>query len=1004
VVFRGIVSSLSVNVLHHPEPELVRRLYHRLVRARILSERHFGQPTLLSRLLRIHFLSALVMAAPALALCLWYAVMALAAHVRHESVVGVQEPLTAELFPLPLHDRHSQDWRRLMMPEPRGKSPLPTYGLLLDNDKLDQLGSRPPSDEGAAYVEGVLTHARRTRQVEVRYRGGKHSRWNHPQKSWQVRMKGEDLLDGHSSFNFINSPEVVPFEENIFLAIARDQGLLAPDYFPFRLLLNSAYLGLYFFEAPPDEGLLRRGRRVPGTLYFSEEATGDPQSPGEPKSGVSALWRSAKHWNQVDSQGMGTPKELEALIFALNQASPQAFVDFAARHLDLDKLALFAALGVIFGSGQYDGQQNHALYFDPYRGKFEPIALSFGASGREPELTRTDNPLLFRLEQLPSYVTRRNRLLYQLVRGACSAQAVGQRTRALLESMAPDQARDPFWDAHELLPALGPYYQELLRPVTDELQAFAVEGRLDTLRQRDRYLGKALEEPEIKLSLVPGPTPPKPGAGGSREPTQWALVDLTVGGTSGIRIGSVLPSWPEACVPGDWRLFTDRNLDGEFGEATDQQVGGPQTATAPARLGLELFPGVRLEAHGAPPHRGRVKAQPDPRRYRLFIVSDRCQPHQLRVQGTSLVTGHGFDIRTGSSTRSEAPSPLLSTACDPGYREDPGQTSPHPWCHPEPVPQTVQLGPGVVEVPETRVFSVHQSVVIAPATSFRLGPRASLIFLGRLEARGSDREPIRFQPLAGRWGGIALQGPGTAGSRLAYVEVSSGTRPEADLVRYPGMVNVQDTRDIEIVHARLEGSQAADDALHVAYVQDFRLEDTTFRNTSARAITLEYSTAKLDRLRVVKAGGDGLDLVGSRVVLNRSQIVKWVGSAISAGQKSELDARDSLITGGGQGLLLKDASSASLQGVLFYRNQVGVRLESVSRWYSEKARVSGGTIHAVECAEPVQIDGGRKKMAAKLADDLRDRELDTLRSQVLGLSDWSLLEAKLSRLLGGEGS
>jgi hypothetical protein len=643
--------------LDDPRPHRLQRLYHWLLRKRVLSEPLFGQPSLLNRLLRMHFLSALVVSLPALTMCLWYAGMAVAAHVRHQSVLGGQEPFTADLFQLHLHDRLAQDWRRLQMPEPLGKSPLPTYGLVLNNDALDQLGARLPPDDGAAYyVDAQLTHAGRVYQVQVRYRGGKPWHWDHPQKSWKVRVKGEDLVDGRAIFNFINTPEVVPFEEDVILDVAREQGLLAPDYFPFRLLLNQAYLGVYFFEAQPDEGLLRGARRVPGSIYSGNEAPIDPQT------GVSSLWRSAKHWNKVDAPGPEDSTELEALIGAVNQASPQAFAEFASRYLDLEQLGRFDALDVVFGCNQHDFHQNHKLYFDPYRGRFEPIAWNFRGCDHDPELNRTENPLLLRLKQLPAYLSLRNRKVYELVRGAAAPDVVSDRTRQLLATLAADQARDPYWDAYELLPAMGAYYHQLVRPMTRELQAFAAEVHLYTYRQRARYLLDALERREISASLAPH--------------GKASILDVTVGGNSGYRLNTVLPVWPEDCAPGSWQLFADTSLDGRLDEATDRALGGAQPGPTPARAGLELYPGVRFEARRPHPYRGKVKAAPEARRYRLFVASDRCQPRRLRLEGVSLVTRQPFAIEASLGSPLEA----LPVVCQSNYREEPGQASPHPWC------------------------------------------------------------------------------------------------------------------------------------------------------------------------------------------------------------------------------------------------------------------------------------------------------------------------------------
>ena len=54
------------------EQNVIQRLYHRLLQRRVLSERHYGHPSLFGRLIRIRFVSGLMLSLPALFLTGWY--------------------------------------------------------------------------------------------------------------------------------------------------------------------------------------------------------------------------------------------------------------------------------------------------------------------------------------------------------------------------------------------------------------------------------------------------------------------------------------------------------------------------------------------------------------------------------------------------------------------------------------------------------------------------------------------------------------------------------------------------------------------------------------------------------------------------------------------------------------------------------------------------------------------------------------------------------------------
>ncbi|MBN1611336.1 MAG: CotH kinase family protein [Polyangiaceae bacterium] len=990
-------------------------LYHRMLRSRLVSERLFGQPRLLDRLLRIRPLSALILAAPALALCLWYLALAVASHYRHAAEVeleaGVPERLTAELVQLHLHDRLSADLRRLTTPEPTGQSPLPTYGLVVADRDLKQLDrSLPPDDGKAYYVPAYLTRNNRVYEVQVRYRGSKPWHWNYPQKSWKVRMKGARELGGLSTFNFINTPDPVPFSEQMMLDVAREQGLLSPDYFPVRLLLNRAYLGVYFFETQPTAGLLRRAHRAPGNVYSGSDA------PVDPKTGVSALWQSTAHWKRVAAAKDGlldSGADIEALINQVNFASALEFADFAQRTLDVAKFALFDALDVVFGNNQHDYANNHKLYFDPYRGRFEPIVTELRDTKHERVLNRAENPLLLRLKQLPSYLPLRDRLVYELLSGACSPRAMRARSRRLVKQLEPDQIRDPYWDAYEQLPAMGDYFRHLVRPMDRAKQARAAEARLREYEQRVAFVRSVLEHTDVRLELHSLPAAPRafskpatPAEPPSSKPRQAlpvaAAIDVTVNGESGVKLRELVLSWSEQCRPNRWRLYTDQDLNDDLDPSRDRVLAEDLRPDQRASVGLELTSGVLLESAEPSPDRGTVRAVPEPRRYRFFVASADCAPTRARVAVSNLATGSTLTLEA-ADVPNVAAAPRVQLACADGrYRLEPGQRSAHPWCYPNPTARAVTLGPGAVDVPETRVFRSNESVTILPGTTFRLGEHASLVFYGRLDARGQIGNPIRFEPAARHWGGVALQGPGTSGSRLEYAELREGCHPTVGLTHFPGMLDIQDTNKVELSHVTLVNNHDSESALHIAYASDTVVRDSTFGDAPVDALAVDMSAVQLDGLTVANAARNGIDLRGAHAELRRARLVGCRGVALSADMATDLSLRDSLLATAGQGIVLQGSSTASLDGVLLYRNGVGARVEPEPDPDAGPSRLSGTVLYAVRCAQAISLPGRRHTTLERVAEQIENGALEALRTGVLGLRDWTSLDAWVDSLSRGE--
>jgi hypothetical protein len=307
----------------------------------------------------------------------------------------------------------------------------------------------------------------------------------------------------------------------------------------------------------------------------------------------------------------------------------------------------------------------------------------------------------------------------------------------------------------------------------------------------------------------------------------------------------------------------------------------------------------------------------------------------------------------------------------------------------------------VVEINETRVFGAHQSVVIAPGTALRMAKSSSLVFYGHLDASGTAGQPIRFEPMQQSWGGIALQGPASRASRLSYVTLVRGTHPDLGRSLWPGLVNIQDTSRITIDNCQLSDSPLANVGFHIADTQELNLQNTKVTDIAGDGIELKYSTATLDHLMVLKAGRDGFVVTGSQAVLKNAQVLAARGNSISVGQVATLSLQDSLLAGAKCGVYVHEAATVEQSHVLLYDNEVGVRLEPSDDMFPGKAHLKGDVLYAVQCKTPFESEGKRRKTQDKVVSELAQPELEPLRTQVLGLPSWDVLDKAIAGRIAG---
>ena len=946
----------------------------------------YGRPRLLLRLWQLRLGHGLALVAPALVICAWYAGAAALSHERYDRAIGEEQPLTADIFHIHLHDLLSRDLRRLTAPQLGDETGLPSLNLHLSNADLDALNENVPPKEGkAAYVGGVLERRGDYYDVDVRYRGRRHMHWLNAQKSWKVRVRGGAFLGGLGTFVFINTPDPMPFDELIVMDLAREQGILTPEYHPFQLQLNNAPMGIHFFSAQPDEGLLRNSQRIPGSLYSGNGA------PVDEASGVSLLWQHPKYWKKVAARlgikgAMKDSSELDQLLDMVNDADDLEFTRFAKAHVDLGRFALFDALDVIFGGAQHDFDSNHKLYFDPYKARFEPIAWNFRGWDHRRAVNRTENPIQIRLKGIPGYLLMRNRIVLDLLDGDCSPEELRSRIEGLLETLAPAQRADPFWDAYHLLPRMDRYHWQLVRPMDEERQALVLESRYNLITKRAEYLRKELTSGD--LTVAPWKVP---GA------ADLTAVDLDISGGGGVRLAGLSASWPEGCTPGRWSLTADTNLDRT--PLGDRELGAASGADAEIWLGLELLSGIHLEARTPNRKRGTVRVAPHARRYRLYIHGGGCVPERVRLRAVDLLTEATVTREATPGEKSALP-PGAEFPCDtkapPGAQ---GYMSIHPWCHPASPTGLVQLGPGRVRIGGTQVYQPDQRVEIRAGTELVMAGGAALVFLGPVLAEGTEDAPIHIR--GSDWGGVALQGPGTEGSRLSHVHIEGAGTPEWGLGAFPGMLNLHDTRDLTINDLHLADARGVEDVLHVAYVDELAMNRIRIDDAPSDGMDLEFCSGRITGLTVLDSGDEAIDLMGARITVEDAVLAGFGGSGISAGEETRLRLRNSLVSGGPAGVLVKNASRVRLRDVHLADAKVALDLKHMSPRYTGDARARTKRVHVSDCPIAGNSDRPWKPDIPSLKGAPDGDDLEDLRDRVLGIETWDDLEDRLTELREG---
>jgi hypothetical protein len=924
---------------------------------------------LLEQLLRVRLRTAVLVCLPALVFCAWYIWRVESSLSAYRGGPDLEVPHNLEVFQLLLHDVLTRDVRVLTMEREPPARRIRWFDLTLSHRNRSRLLDSAREDGKRPYVPAKMVTKEGERSVHVQPRGDQPWHVFGASRTMRVGLPSGSLFDGHRVFNLIDDTSPFVVGEEIVLDLARSMDILAPRTSFARVSMNGEDLGVFHYETQPDESLLRMWHRIPGSMYAGDLKRGMP---------TDSLWTDPATWKKhawrVEEERDVRP-DLDRLLSMVSTATVDEFTEFARNEMDLDAFARFEALDIAFGSQQRDFRHNHRLYFDPYRGRWEPVAWRFDGFRHEAAFDLVENPILLRLKQVPEYPSLLAETLYGFLVEEGSVDSVRQRASKQLEALAPELTADRDWYAEHMLPRVDSFYRKLLRPMTLERVSLILASEMETYARRHAYLTRELARNRLDLSLE------KREAALGAASLQRAELDLQ--GRSGIRVTGVSVTFADGC--GD-RMWT-ASLEGRglVPETTASDVTLP--------VPVELFPAFGAETVDLPDdENGGIRFAPVSSRFELRFES-KCGIEAMTITGVQLSTGSMVRAKASAGRVSGLQAGELPGSRVPSFEVgEPPYVAPPRWLMDR---QPVRVGPGRVAVPETRVYSSDEDVEVEAGTEIEVGTGASLVFLGRVRMLGTEARPIVVRGAdAIPWGGVALQGRGTSGSEFSHVTFRGGTGPSWRNVTYPAMVNVHDTKEVRFRDCVFENNASPLDLFHAAYVKGLRIEDSVVRNAAGDGIDLEYTNATIRGLTIESVGDDAVDLMGSKVDMRQVFLVGGHGYGLSAGEESRVLCTNLFAGGFEAGVLAKNASEVRLAATLLYRNRWGVRVYKRESRFEGDSSVRADEVFAVGNEHPTKLDGESRHaiQVTRLTTTLAaDGSLEFLRDGVIGLESWTRL-------------
>jgi hypothetical protein len=345
--------------------------------------------------------------------------------------------------------------------------------IYIDAESIQELNSSLPAS-GEDYKNIEFTYNGKDFDGEFRYRGTNSYHWDFKKKSFKVKIDRGDI-NGYESLSFSNIKGMPIIPEYLGNEIGEDMGLLTADFEYVKVYINDRYAGLFMYmEDVEEKEFLENHDLEDGDIYRAENLN-DQRIPLI----SSNVFEFPYAWEKVVENEDGLYPNKENVVYFLKVVRDTLEEDIEVSELydfvDREYFVKFASFISTIQTIHMDFFHNIAFYHNFDNGLFYEIPMDVAGLSEFFGLHIVSNDLLIALHKDPSFVTDKNRLLYDLFGEQGYANEIIFMIDEQTEELAEAIEKDPY-KAHIVLglrtPYMGNEYEELLATGKERIKGY----------------------------------------------------------------------------------------------------------------------------------------------------------------------------------------------------------------------------------------------------------------------------------------------------------------------------------------------------------------------------------------------------------------------------------------------------------------------------------------------------------------------------------------------------
>ena len=250
---------------------------------------------------------------------------------------------------------------------------------------------------------------------------------------------------------------------------------------------------------------------------------------------------------------------------------------------------------------------------------------------------------------------------------------------------------------------------------------------------------------------------------------------------------------------------------------------------------------------------------------------------------------------------------------------------------------------GNYKINEDIIFPSHLPIVINSGTVFLISPKKTILFKSNLTLKGTSFDPIIVKRLdqESPFGTMAIIGKTKKiDVKISNLHIEGGSEGFLGGVTFLGQLSIHNA-NVSMQDSLIKNS-SSDDGMNIRN-SSILIENSTFIDNFADQVDLDFCTGEVsnnsfiisnqNKSRLRDSNGDGLDLSGSKVNLNKNTFTNFADKGVSIGENSNILAIKNSFFDNSSAMTVKDGSSLYSISNIFKSNNFDYSIYIKKRFY-----------------------------------------------------------------------